>query len=176
MKKEGTGGANTKTGLYFENKTDLEKMFQRTKNYSLHLHKNSYFEIYYQKNKVGLLFKKHNLYSYLDSLNINYKKYISKKILPDSAIFVLHKNTLNVIEMKYQQVAGSVDEKLQTCDFKRKQYIKLVSTLNWQVKYLYILNDWFRKPEYKDTLDYIISMNCKYFFNYLPLKKIGLKP
>lgn len=28
---------------------------------------------------------------------------------------------------------------------------------------------------YKDVLDYIISINgCSYYFNYLPLQKIGL--
>ncbi len=79
-----------------------------------------------------------------------------------------------IIEVKYQEVEGSVDEKLQTCDFKRKQYIKLLSPLNMEVEYIYILNDWFRNPKYKDVLDYIISVNCKYYFNYLPLEKIGL--
>lgn len=71
--------------------------------------------------------------------------------------------------------AGSTDEKLQTCDFKIKQYRKLLSTLNVEVKYIYILNDWFKKPEYKDVLDYIISVDgCYYYFHYLPLQKIGL--
>jgi len=71
-------------------------------------------------------------------------------------------------------VAGSVDEKLQTCDFKKKQYKKLMSPLNIDVEYIYILSDWFRDPTYKDTLDYIISVGCHYYFKYLPLEKIGL--
>ena len=29
-------------------------------------------------------------------------------------------------------------------------------------------------PKYKDTLDYIISMNCFYYFEYIPLEKLGL--
>ena len=28
--------------------------------------------------------------------------------------------------------------------------------------------------KYKDTLDYIISVGCKYFFNYIPLQELGL--
>ena len=37
------------------------------------------------------------------------------------------------------------------------------------------LCDWFKKPEYRDVLDYIISIEgCSYYFNYLPLQKIGL--
>lgn len=83
-------------------------------------------------------------------------------------------NTLFIIEMKFQKVAGSVDEKLQTCDFKKKQYKKLMSAINVEVEYIYILSDWFRKPEYKDVLDYIISVGCQYYFHYLPLKKLGL--
>jgi hypothetical protein len=106
---------------------------------------------------------------------VDYKKYISKKLLPDDAIFVIANNTLFIIEVKFQKVAGSTDEKLQTCDFKIKQYRKLLSKINTDVQYIYILNDWFRKPEYKDVLDYIISINgCSYYFNYLPLYKIGL--
>lgn len=83
-------------------------------------------------------------------------------------------NTLFVIEMKYQEVTGSVDEKLQTCDFKKKQYKKLMAPLNVEVEYIYILSDWFRKPEYKDVLDYVISVGCQYYFQYLPLQKLGL--
>jgi hypothetical protein len=51
---------------------------------------------------------------------------------------VNHKNILSV--------AGSVDEKLQTCDFKRKQYLKLVQPLGIKVEYVYVLNDWFKQP------------------------------
>ena len=76
--------------------------------------------------------------------------------------------------MKFQKVAGSVDEKLQTCDFKKKQYQKLLSRLNIEVEYVYILSNWFKKPEYKDVLNYILSVNCQYYFEYIPLEKLGL--
>ena len=76
--------------------------------------------------------------------------------------------------MKFQEVFGSVDEKLQTCDYKKKQYKKLMASLNIEVEYVYILSDWFRKPAYKDTLDYIISVGRQYYFHYLPLQKLGL--
>jgi len=42
--------------------------------------------------------------------------------LPDDAMLVIIRETLFIIEIKFQQVEGSVDEKLQTCDFKRKQF------------------------------------------------------
>jgi len=124
---------------------------------------------------VAILFKKYSLYKYLKNKGIDYTKLISKRVLPDDAIFVIVNNTFFILEIKFQEVSGSTDEKLQTCDFKIKQYRKLLSQLNVEVKYIYILNDWFKKPEYKDVLDYIISIDgCYYYFNYLPLQKIGL--
>ena len=79
-----------------------------------------------------------------------------------------------ILEVKHQEVRGSVDEKLQTCDFKKKQYQRLLAQLNMNVEYIYILDDWFRKPKYKDVLDYIISVGCQYYFSNIPLSKLGL--
>ncbi|MEZ6330668.1 MAG: hypothetical protein R3B12_01490 [Candidatus Saccharimonadales bacterium] len=87
----------------------------------------------YDKKEVARYYKKRSLYKLLEENNINYKDYISKRLEPDNAIYVIKDNTLNVIEMKFQRVAGSVDEKLQTCDFKKKQYKKLFSALNYEV-------------------------------------------
>ena len=94
--------------------------------------------------------------------------------MPDNGLFIIVRNTLFIIEIKFQNVRGSVDEKLQTCDFKRKQYSKLVQDLDWRVEYIYVLNDWYQHPSYRDTLDYIHSMNCHYRFNSIPLDWLGL--
>ena len=110
MINNGIGGANTKTGLIFEGKTDLANFLSKQQGYQ-----------------------------------------------------IIQNND-----------AGSVDEKLQTCDFKKKQYKKLLSQINIDVEYIYLLSDWFKKPEYKDVLDYIISVGCSYYFNYIPLDKLNL--
>ena len=123
---------------------------------------------------VARCYKKHEFYKYLESEGIDWRQLISKKLLPDDAIHVILRETLFILEVKYQEVQGSVDEKLQTCDFKRKQYVKLVSSLELKVEYVYVLNDWFRKPVYKDVLEYINSVNCHYKFNDLPLAWLGL--
>ena len=94
--------------------------------------------------------------------------------MPDDAILIIKDKTLFIIEIKFQVVAGSVDEKLQTCDFKNKQYKRLLTPLKISVKYAYILNDWFKKKKYKDVLNYIKSVGCYYFFNELPLDFLGL--
>ena len=180
MVKGGIGGGNTQTGINFEGKIDIiSYLNDSVKGYKCRLNSNSkgkskWFDIYFKDKFVASSFKKNALYVYLESQNINWEKILSKKLLPDDAIYVIKENTIFIIEIKYQEVAGSVDEKLQTCGFKLRQYKKLFAPLNYEVEYIYILNDWFRDSKYKDTLDFIIDMNCKYYFNYLPLHKIGL--
>jgi hypothetical protein len=165
----GKGGGNTKTGLVFEGKTELSTFLNSQIGYNV---ENG--NVYFKNELIGRIFKKHSFYKFLEELNIDWKSLISKRLLPDDSIFVIIANTLFIIECKFQQVAGSVDEKLQTCDFKKKQYQKLLSRANIEVEYIYLLSDWFRKPEYKDVLDYIISVNCHYYFEYIPLTRLGL--
>ncbi|PIX48884.1 MAG: hypothetical protein COZ53_02520 [Candidatus Altarchaeum sp. CG_4_8_14_3_um_filter_33_2054] len=169
MKKKGFGGGNTITGLKFEKGRDILSILSNAKGYSVKGN-----VIFYLGKEVARSYRKYGLYKYIESQGVDYKKIISKKLLPDEALYVVVKNTLFVIEIKYQEVTGSVDEKLQTCDFKKKQYKKLMAPFNIEVEYIYILSDWFRKPEYKDVLDYVISVGCQYYFQYLPLQKIGL--
>ncbi|MCL2235617.1 MAG: hypothetical protein FWB98_04130 [Defluviitaleaceae bacterium] len=169
MVKGGVGGANTKTGLAFEGKTDLVTYLSLQPGYSIEGDK-----VLYNSEYVARTFKKHGLYKFLEELGIGWKEIISKKLLPDDCIFVVIKNTLYIIECKFQQVAGSVDEKLQTCDFKRKQYQKLFFRANIEVEYMYLLSDWFRHSSYKDVLDYIISVGCHFYFEYIPLSQLGL--
>lgn len=169
MKKEGTGGRNTTTGLIFEGQTDLATFLNSQPGYSV-----CDGTVSYNGDIVARVFKKHAFYKYLKELGIEWEKIISKKLLPDDSIYVIVNNTLSIIECKYQQVPGSVDEKLQTCDFKRKQYQKLMSQAAINVEYIYLLSDWFKDPKYKDVLDYIRSMGCHYYFGSIPLSILGL--
>jgi len=179
--KGGIGGSNTQTGIKFEGKVDIVTYLNNNvKGYEckpkpLNSKKQTMgYNIFYNNRLVAESFKKHELYRYLETIGIDWKETLSKKLLPDDAIYVISNNTIFIIEVKYQEVTGSVDEKLQTCGFKLKQYQRLFAPLNHKVEFIYILNEWFKKPEYKDTLDYIIYMNCRYYFEYLPLQEIGL--
>ncbi len=175
MKKDGSGGSKTLTGLNFEKKVDLYTLLEKIPGYNLKKTKGKAgIEVYFEGRLVARCFRKYEFYRFLDENKIDWKKIISRKLLPDDAMLVIVRDTLFIIEVKYQQVAGSVDEKLQTCDFKRKQYLKLVTPLGLRVEYVYVLSDWFKKPEYKDVLDYIHSVNCHYKFNELPLAWLGL--
>lgn len=165
----GKGGANTLTGLAFEGKTDLATFLSRQNGYKVD---GQY--VYYHNKLVARVFKKYGLYSFLEEKGIHWQDFISSQLLPDNCLYAIINNTLFVIEVKYQNTTGSVDEKLQTCDFKKKQYQKLLSKANIDVEYVYLLSNWFRKPKYKDVLDYIQSVRCQYYFEYIPLKKFGL--
>jgi hypothetical protein len=174
MKKDGIGGANTLTGLAFEGKTDLETFLTSHSGYSSTRNDNGFIEVFYNEKSVAYIFKKHDLYRFLDFRKVDWRAIISKKLLPDDSIYVIANKALYIVECKFQQVAGSVDEKLQTCDFKKKQYKKLLARLNIDVEYIYLLSDWFKKPEYRDVLGYIVSVDCSYYFEYIPLNKFDL--
>ena len=169
MKTKGVGGGNTITGLNFEKERDILEILKKAKDYSV---RNSI--IYYQGKAIVHSYRKQGLYKLLTEKGIDWRKFISKRLFPDEALYVIVNNTLFIIEMNFQKLARSVHENLQTCDFKKNQYRKLMAPLNIEVEYIYILNDWFKNPSYKDTLDYVISVGCKYYFNYLPLQKLGL--
>ena len=131
---------NTITGLLFEERVKIQEQ--------------------------GINVTKHELYRYLKSKGIDYTNLISKKLLPDEAFIDTKNLRLVIYEKKFQQTPGSADEKPQTCAFKIWEYKKIATALGLKdVTYTYIFNDWFKRPEYKDMLDYIKSVDgCDYFF------------
>lgn len=169
MIKGGKGGGNTLTGLNFEKEKNILELFSNTKGYSVNEN-----VIFYKGKEVARSYRKNSLYKFLSSQGVNYTEILSQRLLPDEALYVIVNNTMYILELKFQEVSGSVDEKLQTCDFKKKQYQRLFAPLNFEVEYIYILSGWFNKPCYKDVLTYINSVGCQYYFEYLPLQKLGL--
>jgi len=164
------GGANTNVnGLEFEARTHLYEALQNHPDFEIHQN-----IIYKYGAEIGRYYEKNKLYTNLIiPRGINPRDVISKKLLPDGAILV--GNTIYIIEKKFQNGAGSVDEKLQTCDFKKKQSQKLFTPIGIEVQFYYVLNDWFQQDCYRDVFDYIRSVGCDYFFEELPLDRIGLE-
>nr|WP_302305468.1 hypothetical protein [Ruthenibacterium lactatiformans] len=168
------GGAKTnENGLRFEQETKLEEAL-RNAGYTVSAQgvvKNNC------GNQVALSAPKHNLYKrILKPMGINWKDRISKQLLPDEALLNYTNRTVYIIEKKFQHDSGSVDEKLQTCAFKKQQYQKLFSNTGYNVEYLYVCNDWFSDPRYKDVHEYIHSVGCHIFFDEIPLGFLGLPP
>ena len=83
-------------------------------------------------------------------------------------------NTVYIVEKKFQSKHGSTDEKLESCAFKLDRYNHLISPTGMAVQYTYLCNDWFKKPKYRDVIEYIWKNKCSLYFNTLPLSAIGL--
>lgn len=164
------GGANTNVnGLHFEQTTSLNDTLKGV-GYTIdgHLVKRN-------GQPIGLSVPQNNFYKYfLEPNGIDYSKINSKQWRPDEAFVNYNNRTVYIIEKKFQHSSGSVDEKIPNCDFKKKEYIKLVHPLGYNVEFIYILSDWFMADQYRDTLQYVMDVGCYYYYNELPLDVLGL--
>lgn len=171
MIKGGKGGARTRLGLVFEAKTNLSAAIEKLNGYSV-----ANGKIFFKNRWIASILRKGQLYDLLGELGVPWRSIISAKMLPDEIIFSKNKKKITIIEKKSQTAAGSVDEKLQTCDFKKKQYEKLFKPIGIHVEYIYVFNKYFKHARYKDVLEYINSVGCHYIFwgERIPLDKLGL--
>ena len=176
MIKNGTGGSSTLTGLLYEEKTDIVSNILRDKN--IESVKGKYkteIDFVRNKNLIAKFMIKDDLYKFLkDEFNIDYSNRICSKLKPDSLLLNISNSKVYIIEKKFQKCEGSVDEKLQTCLFKKRQYEKLFSETGYEIIYVYLLNDWFTNKKYYDVLSFIKSVGCNYFFDEIPNEFFGL--
>ena len=165
------GGSKTNVnGLAFEQETSLNDALLNLEGYSI-----DGVKVLYNNKEIGLSVPQTKLYTkFLKEKKINYKDYVSKQYRPDEALYLYSTNTMYIIEKKFQNGSGSVDEKLQTCDFKKLIFTRLLKPLNINVEYIYVLNDWFKQECYKDVLEYILSKDYQYYYNEIPLTKLPL--
>jgi hypothetical protein len=169
MIKGGKGGANTNlTGLAFERSTSLEEALKAS---GFRVEK---FVVSKDGVVLGELAGKTRLYKFLGERDVDWGKRISSQLRPDEALYSIRSKKLTVVEKKWQQVSGSVDEKLQTSGFKLRQYRRLVEGLDIEVQYVYLLSDYFTQPRYRDVLDYIRESGADYHFKSLPLDLLDL--
>lgn len=165
----GKGGANTnKTGLAFERKTSLEDAL-RAADFDV-----QGFKVYQADELKAELAPKYQFYKFLEAREVDWNSLVSKRLLPDDALYSVSGNRMNIIEKKWQETSGSVDEKLQTIGFKIRQYNKLLQPAGIELKFIYLLNDWFAKPEYDDVRDYIVETGGSYHFLKVPLSELDL--
>ena len=149
----GAGGANTnKNGLPYEAKVDLSTEFKSIRKSVIN--KNQFQHIQFNSNENEyVVVKKSKLHSYMDVIGEKVKtiKIIAGCKEPDEAYIHLDTKNIFIIEKKFQQTSGSVDEKIQTFNIKKRHYSKLFP--NYKVHYVYCLSDWFKKDDYADVVD-----------------------
>lgn len=162
-------GNTTKTGIAWELKTDFNSLVHKTYNYNICEKSGELIDVKNEEHINIFSVPKYKLYNHLNKVYKIDCKEIGTKIYGDEVIINNHNKNVFIIEKKSQQCNGSVDEKIQTCDFKKKQLQKIFNQINqndikFTVHYIYLLNDWFKKPKYKDVIEYIKSVGCEVFF------------
>lgn len=167
--KSGGGPGTNANGLSFEQTTSLNSALIDV---GYHIYGVQVFE---GTSCIGLSVQKHAFYKdFLERNSIDFTQYNSKKWLPYECFVNLKTRTVYIIEKKFQNCPGSVDEKLLSCDFKKKEYKKLCQPIGYNVEYLYVFNDWFKQSVYRDTLEHIEAVGCYFFYNKIPLDFLGL--
>lgn len=184
MKKDGVGGAKTqKAGEAFENLTlsNLVHSFeengykvQSTRPGGLSprgiTFRNS------QENVVEMFFKAALHKDFFEPQGVKSSDYFSARLEPDTAIYSHKAKTLTIIEKKQQTGAGSVAEKLQTCDYKMLYYSTLCKPLKIKVHLFWQLGPYFLENQngLRSVFEYMESKGSQYFFHEIPFDEFVL--
>lgn len=111
--------------------------------------------------KEFILVKKNQLFKYLkNEIDINVNK-AHGCINPDECYIDEKNKIIFIIEKKFQQVNGTVCEKIQTPDFKIWQYNRTFP--KYKIVYIYCLSNWFKK-KCKAELEYLKYKNIPVFW------------
>tara|TARA_Y100000590_G_scaffold308357_1_gene348148 strand:- start:101 stop:640 length:540 start_codon:yes stop_codon:yes gene_type:complete len=178
MRKNNTHGGGDRTnfnGLNFEKRTNFITSINNNPNFKVEIEGKT-TKIFFKNKYFGNYIEQHEFYKFLESKSVDWKNTVSKKYIPDGVFINKVNKKIYIIEKKFQEVSGSVDEKLQTCDFKKKIYQKLVNELkeSYIVEYIFLLNNFFEKRQYKDVKNYIKSVGCHYYIDRMEPKEIGI--
>jgi len=183
------GGAKTNTnGLFFEEVHSLEKAIDAREEFTLININPSKGKIWSSEvynttdgNLLGIVTQKHGFYTdIVEPQGVNWEEILSSKLLPDNVFINYAKQTIYLVEMKYQESGGSVDEKMQTGPFKLHQYQRLTSHFRdkYDVQLIYFLNEYFLASKYDDVKEYLKSQDIKVITDNgsqtFPLNAIGL--
>lgn len=124
-------------------------------------------ELYYKSGIYRLFF---------EPRGIDYRNLFSARLEPDIAIFSKQKQTLTIVEIKQMTAAGSVAEKLQTCDYKRYYYENLSRPLSINIAISWVLGEYFKLKEnqFQSVYEYMLSKGSKYHYGSLPVQEIEI--
>lgn len=196
MKQGGTGGANTNAnGLKFESNTDLAKKIvdELSDKYELKEHifpeslvkpiasKAPVYDVYNKSTKilVGIITKQKQFYNILFEV-YGLKNIHSKTWKPDEVFFNLARNTVFIVEKKWQQTNGSVDEKLFGFNAKRILYQEIFNQIdnepNIPIEFATLLNSWYwLEGNYYDKNGIIKNNTVSYHDYFNSLRNNGIR-
>lgn len=197
----GGGNQTNINGDIFEEKTSLITAISALPGYTIKKGEKSWreYEVWCGDERVGVIFKGKRssnkaFYDFLkNELEVDTSK-LTKSINPDQVFYNERQEKFYVIECKYQDQPGSVDEKLQTFVYKRSilNYLLFISNRDETIDYLYVLNKSYfgaiipeslklNKDKYtnsdfqfRDVFKFIRENGSDYFFDEVPLHKLGI--
>ena len=154
----GAGGTNTnKNGLAYEVMTSLREHLNVIETVNT---KRLSYEKYLINNREYIGLQKANLRRYLVSeLNPQCERHLE----PDEAFVCKDIKKLYILEKKFQQCAGSADEKIQTALFKHEFYQEQYP--EYDIHYAYVLNDWFQQNKYKPEMRFLQKYGIRVFWS-----------
>ena len=133
----GAGGSNTNTnGLNYENQKDLST---------------EYSIVEKTKSLMKVVFKNYTDKVFITGKKSQFMKYLSKhenKDIPkchgtkEPDCWFINGNNVYIVELKFQQGGGSVCEKLQTYNYKLRNFQDRYP--DKKIHYIYGLHEWFR--------------------------------
>ncbi len=171
-KGTGAGGANaTLSGGSFEKKTSLEQK----------LIENKFNKIIINKSKNGYYYEKKDSNKILYFNQNGFNKYIEKEYniktyrKPDEAIIIEKDNKIHIIilEKKNQNVDGSIEEKLKTGAFTRREYELMFEEqqkYKFEISFCFVLSKFLQDkfdsdlPKYNNMKKIMKEDKIKYFY------------
>jgi hypothetical protein len=170
MIKGGKGGANTNaSGLPFEMKTDLKKLLEAS---GYEVKKD---QVFLNGKVIGELASQNRIYAFLDKKDTIVPPPRVGRLRPDEALYISESDTLFIVEKKNQTVGGSTDEKIQTAVYKMYYYNMLLEGTGIKLKFMYLLNDWFRDEKYELVIDWLDKNGVAVYFEEIPLSEFELQ-
>lgn len=182
MIKGGIGGANTnKTGLKFEKDTDFSELVDLLPQYDVreiifHDKKATKgFEVYRGNDLVGKIMPQYRFYDFLAEIGI--KNTNSKQWKPDEVFINFENHTVYIVEKKWQETEGSVDEKLLGFGNKRRLYQRLLdkAAVPFSVQFIFVGNSsFFGKDKYRDSFEMLRGDGVKIMLDKYDMAFFGL--
>jgi hypothetical protein len=156
-KGTGAGGAKTNyNGLNFEEKTSIENNLDKLKYVKKEIKINKSKGYYYQyiKDNINIIYLKKNSFKLYFQKEFNIITYRQ----PDEAYLIKNDNKyiLKILEKKNQNVEGSVEEKLKTGAFNRREYELMINNTeyNFSVVYCFCVSKFLQNKLESDNIKY----------------------
>lgn len=182
MIKGGTGGANTnKTGLKFEKDTDFSELVDELPQYDVReisfpdKKSTKGFEVYRGNDLVGKIMPQYRFYDFLAEIGIENTN--SKQWKPDEVFINFENHTVYIVEKKWQETEGSVDEKLLGFGNKRRLYQRLLDKGDkpFFVQFVFVGNSsFFGKDKYRDSFEMLRADGVKIMLDTYDMTFFGL--